>query len=101
MAIDFDALLNWRFDEQEHEVTRRDTILYALGVGLGSSACDRNQLAFVYEQGLRSLPTMAVVLGYRGFWMKDPATRIDWKQVLHVGQAITLYGDLPVEGRIL
>jgi len=101
MAIDFDKLINWRFAEQRHEFTRRDTILYALGIGLGVPACNRDQLSFLYEEGLRSLPTMAAVLGYRGFWMKDPATGIDWRRVLHGEQAITLYKPLPVEGIVV
>jgi len=100
VAIDFDALTRWEFEEQQHPFTRRDTILYALGVGLGFPACDPDQLPFLYEEELRALPTMAVVLGYRGFWMKDPATGIDWKKVLHSGQAITVYQPLPVDGVI-
>jgi acyl dehydratase len=101
MPIDATALANWKFEDQEHSFTRRDSILYALGVGLGVPATDREQLAFLYEKDLRALPTMAVMLGYRGFWMQDPATGIDWRKVLHSGQCITLHAPLPVEGRVL
>ena len=101
MAIDFDELLNWKFEEQRHVFTRRDTILYALGVGLGVPACSLEQLPFLYEEGLRALPTMAAVLGYQGFWMKDPATGIDWRRVLHGEQSIALHKALPVEGTVV
>ena len=47
--------------ETRQALTRRDTILYALGVGA-------HELGFAYEAGLRALPTMAVVLAYPGFF---------------------------------
>jgi hypothetical protein len=33
MAINYDKLVNWPIPEVEQRLTRRDTILYALGVG--------------------------------------------------------------------
>lgn len=101
MAIDCERLLNWEFPEERHDFTVRDTILYALGVGLGVPADDPGQLRFVYEAGLRALPTMATMLGYRGFWIKHPATGIAWQRVLHSQQKITLARPLPVEGSII
>ncbi|MBK5263964.1 MAG: MaoC family dehydratase, partial [Alphaproteobacteria bacterium] len=50
---------------------------------------------------LLALPTMAVVLGYRGFWLKDPDTGVDWKKVLHGEQRISLHAPLPVEGEVI
>ena len=70
----------WPFKDIEQRYTERDTILYALGVGIGHDPLDRDALRYVYEDGLQALPTMAVVLGYPGFWAKDPATGIDWVQ---------------------
>jgi acyl dehydratase len=101
MPIDVAALAKWEFGEQIYTFTRRDTILYALGVGLGVPATDPQQLPFLYEKSLRALPTMAVMLGYRGFWMQDPATGIDWKRVLHSSQSITLHAALPIEGVVV
>ena len=46
MALDYDALMNHVFDEVEHTYTRRDTALYALGVGLGHDPLDEAQCAF-------------------------------------------------------
>ena len=101
MTIDFDRLRNWSFEERRHQVTERDTILYALGVGLGVPSDDVRQLPFLFEEGLRALPTMAAALGYRGFWLKDPATGVDWKRVLHGEHAIRLHGELPVSGVVV
>jgi acyl dehydratase len=101
MAIDFERLRDWPFPEQRHLLTHKDTILYALGIDFGIPSDDPAQLAFLYEEGLRAVPTMAAVLGYRGFWLKDPETGVDWKQVLHGEHAITLHNELPVSGTIV
>jgi len=101
MAIDVEKLKNWPFKPIEHTYTERDTILYALGVGLGHDPLDREQLRFVYEDGLQALPTMGVVLGYPGFWAKDPATGIDWVRVLHGEQSLELHAPLPASGTVV
>ena len=68
MPIVYDKLINWKIPEVEQQLTKRDTILYALGVGLGADPCDLNQLKFVYEPNLEALPSMAIILGYPGPW---------------------------------
>ena len=57
-------------------------MLYALGLGLGYDPVDEDQLDFVYEKNLKVLPTMAVVIGHPGFWVKDLDTGIDWVRVV-------------------
>jgi acyl dehydratase len=101
MPIDVSKLKNWPFQPVEQTYTARDTILYALGVGLGQDPMDREQLRFVYEDGLQALPTMAVVLGYPGFWAKDPATGIDWVKLLHGEQSLELHAPLPASGTVI
>ena len=75
-------------------LTPRDTALYALGIGA-------EELDFVYEERLRALPTMAVVLGYPGFIWRDPALGVDWKRILHGEQSVQLHRELPVVGEII
>ena len=101
MAIDYEKMLNWRFDPIEHDVQDKDTILYALGVGLGADVLDKTQLRFVYEENLVSLPSMATVLGYPGFWLKDPRTGVDWKRVLHGEQFLRVHKPLPAVGKFI
>jgi acyl dehydratase len=101
MTFDPDRLRDWPFPEITHTYTSKDTILYALGAGCGSDPLDPAQLRFVYEDGLAALPTMATVLAYPGFWLKDPATGVDWKRLLHGEQAITIHKPLAPAGKVV
>jgi acyl dehydratase len=101
MALDVDKLLNWPFPELRHEYTARDTMLYALGLGLGADPLDEEQLRFVYEKDLRALPTMAVVLAYPGFWLHDPATGVNWKKILHGEQGIVWHAPIPAAATVI
>ncbi len=100
-ALTLDRLLNWPIPEIEQRYDAKDTILYALGLGLGGDPLDRRQLRFVYDEGLAALPTLPVVLGYPGFWLKDPALGADWKRVLHGEQGLTLHAPLPASGHVI
>ncbi len=101
MPIDAAALKNRPFAAVEQRYGVRDTMLYALGVGLGHDPLDTAALRFVYEDGLQALPTMAVVLGSPGFWAKEPGTGIDWVRLLHGEQSLELFAPLPAEGTVL
>ena len=101
MAINYEKLVNWQIPEVEQRLTRRDTILYALGVGLGADPCDADQLRFVYEDGLLALPTMAIILGYPGPWHAHPDTGITRSHVVHGEQGFRILKPLPVEGDVL
>ena len=101
MAIDTETLLAWEFPEIRQTYSTRDTMIYALGLGLGADPLDTAQLRYVYEDGLKTLPTMGVILGYPGFWLSDPRTGADWKKLLHGEQSIEIHRPLPVEGTVI
>jgi acyl dehydratase len=101
MTIDYDRLINRDFGTLEHTYTEKDTILYALGVGMGVDPLDEQCLRFVYEDGLKVLPSQAVVLAYPGFWAREPDTGIDWVRVLHAGQELILHKPLPPAATVL
>lgn len=101
MSFDYDRLMNWPIPEIRQTYTRRDTMLYALGLGLGHDPLDESQLRFVYEDGLRTLPTYPVVLGYPGFWMSHPDTGIDAVRLVHGEQGIVLHKLPPPEGEVI
>ena len=100
MPIDPQHLLSLPPRVTRHRYAERDCMLYALGVGAGRQA-DARDLRFVYEDGLQALPTMAVVLGYPGFWQKEPQYGIDWRRVLHAEQSCTFHAPLPVSGEVI
>lgn len=81
---------------QDYE--EKDVILYALGLGLGGRPTDRAELAFVYEENLEVLPSMATVLAHPGFWVRDLDTGLDWRRVMHGEQYLTLDAPLPPSG---
>ena len=101
MPLNYENVLNCRIPEVEQQLTKRDTILYALGVGLGADPCDRDQLRFVYEESLQALPTMAIILGYPGPWHARGDTGITRSHVVHGEQGFTIHRPLPVEGTII
>lgn len=101
MPVDPGRLLSYAIPEIVQDLTARDTILYALSVGLGADPLDPDQLRFVYEDGLLALPTMAVALGYAGFWLRRPDIGVDWVRIVHAEQGLRLHKTLPVEGRLI
>jgi acyl dehydratase len=101
MALDYAYLMGLPPIDVRHDYTVRDTILYALGVGAASEApTDPSELQFVYEEGLKALPTMAVVLAHPGFFARDPKYRLTWQKILHGEQSIQLHKPLPVAAKL-
>jgi len=99
--INYKALKNRHFPDVVQTYVERDTMLYALGIGFGHDPMDERQLQYVYEKNLKALPTMAAVLGYPGFWVKEPDTGIDWVRILHGEQSIRIHQPLPVAGTVV
>lgn len=100
MTLDYDRLMGLPPIESAQTLQVRDTILYALGVGVGVEApADPQELQYVYELGLKALPTLAVVLAHPGFWAREPQYGLTWQKLLHGEQTLTLHAPLPVEGR--
>lgn len=98
--LDYQAVKNWAFGDIVHTYAKRDTMLYALGIGIGADPLDAGQLRFVYEKNLQAVPTMAAVLGTPGFWWRNPQTGADWVKLVHGEQHIEVYQPLPVEATV-
>lgn len=101
MAFDHASLTGHVFTDSTESYVARDTMLYGLALGVGEDPIDPAQLRFVYEKGLRALPTMGVVLAHPGFWAGDAALGIDWVKMLHVGQGLTIHRPIPVEASVV
>ena len=100
MAINYDSLMKHDIPLVEQTLTQRDTMLYALGVGLGADPMDEQQLQYVYEKNLMALPTMAIIMGYAGPWHATMDTGITRSHVVHGEQGFVIHKALPVEGAI-
>jgi acyl dehydratase len=100
VPLDYQRLMGFPPMEAVQDFTFRDTILYALGVGAAADApTDCSELQYVYEDGLKALPTMATVMGYPGYWAKDPKYGLTWQKVLLGEQSMEIHRTLPVSGR--
>ena len=100
MALDYRRLKSHVFAPERQAYGEDDCILYALGVGAGLAEDDNvgEETQFIYEQGLRTLPAMAAVLAYPGFWMRDPVHGLAWSQIVHGEQRMRFARPLPTRG---
>jgi acyl dehydratase len=101
MPIDYEKLLALKIPEAEHSYTERDTIFYALGVGLGHDPMSAGELAYVYEPDLKTLPTYPVVLGYPGFWARDLDPGIVWLHLVNGEQGVRRQRPIPPRGTVI
>jgi len=101
MPLDYDRIKNWKFEDVRQAYAEKDCILYALGIGIGHDPLDTGQLSYVYEDGLKVFPTMAAVLGYPGFWMRDPDAGITWVKLVHGEQRMQFHQPFPVSGEVV
>ena len=101
MPLRPDELLAFRIPTAVHTYAARDTVLYALSIGIGTEPCDPAHLRFLIEPGLAAFPSMATILGNPGTWMRAPETGIDWRQIVFGRLGIRLQGALPVAGHVI
>ena len=93
--INYEIVKNWSFGDIVQRYTERDTMLYALGIGMGADPMDEAELAFVYERQLQAVPTMVSALGSPGPWLRDLRTGADYVKLVHGEQSIRLLQPLP------
>jgi len=99
--INYQVVKNWTFKDIVHSYAARDTMLYALGIGMGSDPTDESELGFVYEKALQAVPTMAAVLGSPGPWLRDPSTGADYVKLVHGEQHLRLLKPLPAAATLV
>jgi acyl dehydratase len=98
VPLDYDRLLAAPAARKEQDYVNRDTIIYALGVGLGSDPLDERQLAFVWERGLQTLPTWASTLAWTRF--ADLDLGLTYAKMVHSEQRMVLHRPVPAEGAV-
>jgi acyl dehydratase len=100
MAMRPDLLLAHAFPEARQRYTKRDAILYALGLGLGRDPVDADDLPYLLEDRLVALPTFAVTLGSPGFWIRAPEFGVNYAKLVHYEQDATFHAALPPEAEV-
>ncbi|MDB6107493.1 MAG: hypothetical protein JWO52_7492 [Gammaproteobacteria bacterium] len=101
MPLNLEYLRKLALEPVETVLTDREPMLYALSIGIGSDPLNLDDLSYVYEKRLRVFPTMPVIIGHPGNWMLDPQTGITRAMVVHGGQRLWTYTELPIGRRIL
>jgi acyl dehydratase len=99
MTSRLEALLATEVPDARQTFTKKDAILYALGVGVGADPQSQTDLQFVYEKHLVALPTFPVVLGATR--VRDLGLGLDYLKLVHGEQSMTLHRAPPVEGTVV
>ena len=99
MPISYPAILDLKTEGQSFSWRDRETMLYALGIGMGSDPLNMDELPFVYENSLKAVPTLATVVA----WGAGPMgkTGINYLMVVHGEQSVTFHKPMPTEAEII
>jgi acyl dehydratase len=104
MPISYPEILNFKNAGVNFSWTDRDSMLYALGTGMGEDPLHERELAFVYERNLKVLPTFATIVARAA----DPGPLpINHLLVLDGGRDLTIHKRLDgaasvvMDGRII
>ena len=102
MPLNYEQLMSMKFEPARQTYTRKDTMLYALGLGVGArDQVAPSELKYVYERDLVALPTLAVVLAAGAMRLSDPRFGVTYRMLLHAEQGLELHRPLPPEGTVV
>jgi len=93
MAVKISDLKGFSNSGARYSYGENDTILYALGLGLGGNPLEKTSLDYVYEKDLQAVPTMATVIAWGANDIRSIG--INYQKVLHAGQYIKIHQPLP------
>jgi acyl dehydratase len=100
MPIDYPAILSLKETGKRFTYTDRDTMLYALGVGLGGDPMNEDELHFVFEKELRAVPTLATVVAW-GAGVSTDKLGVNYKLVLHGEEQTVFHRPMPTAATIV
>ena len=99
MAIDYEKIMSLETKNQEFSYSDRETMLYGLGIGFGKDPLNDEELKFVYERDIKTVPSMATVVSWGAGNMRESG--INYLLVLHGEQRLKMYEPLPHSADIL
>jgi len=100
MPIDYPAILGIKETARRFAYTDRDTMLYALGVGMGGQRKDERELDFIYEKNLKAVPTLVTVVAW-GAGVPTEELGVDYRLVLHGEEQTFFHRVVPTAATIL
>jgi acyl dehydratase len=99
--LNYERVKNWPIEDVTRAYTERDTILYALGLGIGGDPMDPVQLRFTYEKGLQAVPTLASAIAWPKPWASNPETGIDYVKLVHGEQDTRWFLPMPASATVI
>ncbi len=100
MPIVYPEILEQKSSGQTYSWRDRETMLYALGIGMGSDPMNEAELPFVYEKDLKAAPSLATVVAW-GSGPRFGSSTINFMLVVHGEQSIELHKPMPVGADIV
>src|ERR1700761_2159890 len=100
MPINYDELMQATSTGITASYGDRETMLYALGIGFMRDPMNKDELPFVYENGLKTVPTMASVIGWGGGNIMA-RSGINYLMVVDGGGGLPLHKTLPDTADVL
>lgn len=98
--IVFDALKAYKFEPVYQTYTKRDCMLFALGLNIAADPLDETALQYVAAEPPIPVVTMPMNLGRLGAWMKAPDAGIDYSRIMVGEVALRLHAPIPVEASV-
>lgn len=100
VPIQYPEILEVASEPRTCRWTEKDSMLYALGAGLGQDPLDADNLRYVYEKGLRALPTQATVIT----WGAGPTIEqmgFNVALCVHAEESLEIHRPLPASGEAI
>lgn len=98
MPVSYEQLMALQRPGLQVQYTDKDSMLYALSVGMAAGGIDEATLPYVYEgRAMRTLPSMATVL----MRAPVPESGVDFRRLLHGEQRVSLHREIPASGTLL
>lgn len=101
MAIDYDDMLASRVEGAPYSYGDRETMLYALGLGMSRDQLNPDELRYTFEQDLKTIPTMAALFGQGSNALGGGKSSINYTLVVHGEQRVTVHQPLPWKADLL
>ena len=100
MAIRYPEILSIEEPARTFSWSDRETMLYALAIGMGSDPGNGDELPFVYEKNLKAVPTLATVVAW-GANIGPEKIGLNRALTVHGEESITWHRPMPASGSVI